>query len=160
MKRLVFLSAVVILVGGTTILAQQRGGSGGNRAGNNQTRNVSSSDRMMRRQQRRDRISQRGTTDTVNRPDIQRRKPKKIGKLLRGLNLSKRQKHKVGQILKEAKQNGTPKKQVLREINSVLNPRQSKKFKKKIKRIYSNKNGDGGGTDQNPPMLDTTSDTP
>ncbi|NNE99797.1 MAG: hypothetical protein HKN25_12320 [Pyrinomonadaceae bacterium] len=151
MKKIIFLCVLLLIASSTAVLAQQRGGGSprGNRAGANPNRNVNTADRTIRRDRTMDASNRTRTGNEANRPDIQRRKPTKVRKLLSGLNLSKRQKHKTKQILKEAKENGTPKNEVLREINSILNPRQSKKFKKKIKRIYQNKHGDSG--DDNPP---------
>ncbi len=150
MKKFLFLSIFLLIIGCGSILAQRGNNPRGNRVGspptartpkNIRVRNTNASEIQRRK----------NTVDRNNRPEIERRKPKKISKLLRGLNLSDRQKRKTKQILKEAKENGTPKNEVLREINSILNPRQSKKFKKKIKRIYQNQNGNG---DNPPPPTD------
>jgi len=151
MKKCIFWGALVLIAGNTAVFAQQTGGGNprGNRVGTNQNRDVNRTNRPVRRDRSTDVSNRTRQREIENRPDIKRHKPKKITKLLSGLNLSELQKRKTNQILKEARENGTPKNEVLREINSILSPRQSEKFKKKIKRIYQNQNGGEGG-DGNP----------
>jgi len=143
MRKFILLSILLLIAGSITIFAQRRGSSRGNQARPGSTRNVNSSDRARRSNQNRSfdnqRVSnQRGISNSPN--DTRRRRPTKIKKLLSGLHLTAEQKAQTKEILKNAKENGTSKKQTLREINSILTPRQSNKFVHKIKRIYNNKN--------------------
>ncbi len=138
MRKFILLSILLLIAGSITMFAQRPGSSRGNRARPTATRNVNSSNRVQRSDTARRGSNQRGDS---NSPDsTRRRRPTKIKKLLRGLHLTDEQKAQTKEILKNAKENGTSKKQTLREINSILTPRQSNKFVHKVKRIYNNKN--------------------
>ncbi len=138
MKRSILLTMTVLVFGCLSIMAQQRGGSSRRSQDRSpQPRNAGVVNREIRpvRQVSRD----------MPRRNTPHHKPKiTVRKLVGGLHLNKKQKRQLKHILKEARENGASKKQVLREINSILNPRQSKKFKKRLRRIYNayhNSNG-------------------
>jgi len=74
-------------------------------------------------------------------------KPKKLKKVLRKVELSNNQWMKVNRILKNAKENDLSRNEVLRQINSILRPEQSREFKHLIKRIYKTSE-DNGNSDE------------
>ncbi len=155
MKKLIFLSGLLLLAS-STLFAQQRDGARNNGTVTNPNRGMGTTDRPVNRDRTIDsRRTPDRTTDvsrrTTDRDRTDRnandRNGKPLRKLLGGLHLSDDQKRATSQILKEAKENGTPKNEVLREINSILTPRQSEKFKKKIKRLHKNNPGSGTPND-------------
>ena len=145
MKTSIFLSIALLILGSSSIFAQQRGNpSRGTRVNNSQTRTVNTSSRTTSQDGRFTRndatVANRDRTRPDQRPNHPANKKAKVSTLLRGLHLSDRQKRKVNQIFKDARENGTPVNEVLRNINAILGPRHSEKFVNKIKRIKNKNN--------------------
>ncbi len=142
MRKIIFLPIFLLIIGCSSILAQQRGNTPRQdrpspppttrTTDNIRTRNdrINTADRSsdMKRTENRPATNE-------NRNDAERRRPEVLGKLLSGLNLTDEQKSQTKQILKDAKENNTPRTEVLRQINGVLDERQSEKFKNHIERL-------------------------
>lgn len=65
-------------------------------------------------------------------------------KLPRDLDLTDLQKRQIKHIFKEARENGTPKRQVYHQILRVLTPEQEKKFKERLDNLFGIGEGQGG----------------
>lgn len=141
MKTSILLSGLLIAVGTSTIFAQQRGNPARQgRSGATTARNINASQTVSQEARLARNDTATGNRERVppaERPDNPPNNKTKLSTLLRGLELSDMQKRKVNQIFQEARENGTPTTQVLREINSILRPNQSEKFINKIKRIQN-----------------------
>lgn len=163
MRKLIFLSALIMIGAAGSVFAQ-RGNTSRPVTNPPANRNTDNARTRSERRNTDERRTDRQRTDekrtdnqrTENRSETVRQPPARVGRLLRGLDLSDEQKAQTRQILKEAKENNTPGNEVLRSINSILTPEQSEIFKKKIKRIRNrqNQNGDSpaatDGNDSNP----------
>lgn len=150
MRKIIILPIFLLIIGCSSILAQRTNTPRQDRAGSppatRNTNNTRVRNDRANTTERRNNTMQRTENRSAtreNQADTERRRSPRLGKILRGLELSDEQRSQTKQILKEAKENDTPGKEVLRQINSILNEKQSKQFIKKIKRIKNKKNEDG-----------------
>ena len=140
MKTSIFLSISLLILGSGSIYAQQRGStSRGTTVRTAQAQTVNASNRVSSQNNTISRTSgtaaEQGRSFPAQRTHNPPNKKTKVSKLLRGLELTDKQKRLTKQIFKDARENGTPVNEVLRQINSILRPEQSQKFVNKIKRI-------------------------
>jgi len=153
MKRLVFLSLIVLVIGSASVFAQRGGGGGGNRGGGmGGGGNGPGARPAAEAGQNRGGGSQRDDRNVSGErrgggENGERQQAPRIGRELRGLDLSDEQREQIRAIQRTGRENGTDPQTVREQIRGVLTAEQAEKLEK---RKEKNRPKPQGGQNQNP----------